>query len=58
MDTTFRLQDTIRLKLDTTITDLSGKPIKDSTNEYEIDFVVGLKQITDNSIDDAFASIY
>ncbi|RKX68392.1 hypothetical protein DRP43_05680, partial [candidate division TA06 bacterium] len=58
MDTTFRLQDTVRLKLDTTITDLSGKPIKDSTNEYEIDFVVGLKQITDNSIDDGFPSIY
>jgi len=58
MDTTFRLQDTVRLKLDTTITDLSGKPIKDSTGEYEIDFVVGLKQITDNDTDDAVASIY
>ncbi len=58
MDTTFRLQDTVKLKLDTTITDLSGKPIKDSINEYEIDFIVGVKQITDNSIDDGFASIY
>lgn len=58
MDTTFRPQDTVRLELDTMITDLAGKPIKDSTSEYKIDFVVGLKQITDNNIDDALASIY
>jgi|GEM_PF-1500589 len=58
----FRLKDTVQVRFSDNVTDLAGKSIesgsKDKGIAYTLTFVVSVKQLTDNDVDDITPDIY
>lgn len=57
----FRLKDTVQVRLSDSVTDLAGKSIENGSKQtvaYSWTFVVGVMQLTDNNVDDIYPDVH